>query len=127
MTSCPYHEYYLRQAGGGTPIFYGARQQNGHGLGSIFSSLGKVAFPLLKYLGKRVLSTGANIVRDVIDEGKDWREASQQRLVNTGQTMWADAQRKMQGGGAYKRRKYTRRAPLKAKKPRKKRVSDIYD
>jgi hypothetical protein len=43
-----YHEYYLNQAGRGYPVYVGKRYQRGHGLGSIFGSLFKSAFPLLK-------------------------------------------------------------------------------
>jgi hypothetical protein len=43
-----YHKYYLNQAGRGYHVYVGKRYQRGHGLGSIFGSLFKSAFPLLK-------------------------------------------------------------------------------
>ena len=30
-----YEDYYLNQCGHGMPVFYGARMQRGHGIGSI--------------------------------------------------------------------------------------------
>jgi hypothetical protein len=65
-----YHDYYLHQAGRGYPVYVGTRYQRGHGLGSIFGALFKVAVPLLKKgaktLGRKALKTSLNIAEDVV-------------------------------------------------------------
>ena len=64
-----YEDYYLNQCGHGMPVFYGARMQRGHGIGSIFSGLFRSIFPVLKrvapVIGKKALQTGIDIVSDV--------------------------------------------------------------
>ena len=64
-----YEDYYLNQCGHKMPVFYGARMQRGHGLGSIFSGLFRSIFPMLKrvapVIGKKALQTGIDIVSDV--------------------------------------------------------------
>ena len=51
------------------PVFYGARMQIGHGLGSIFSKLFRSVFLVLKrvapVIGKKALRTGIDIASDV--------------------------------------------------------------
>ena len=51
--------YYVNQAGSGIGGFAGARFQRGQGFGSFF-------MPLLRYLGPKLLSTGASIASDAI-------------------------------------------------------------
>ncbi|KAK6181832.1 hypothetical protein SNE40_009614 [Patella caerulea] len=62
--------YYLSQTGDGFPIFMGSPYQKGYGLGSVLSSLFRVATPLLnsaaKTVGKKALTTGAEILGDVL-------------------------------------------------------------
>jgi hypothetical protein len=41
-------QYYANQAGGYMPVYAGARMQRGHGLGSIFSAIGRFALPILR-------------------------------------------------------------------------------
>ena len=64
-----YEDYYLNQCGHGMPVFYGARMQRGHGIGSIFSELFRSIFPVLKRMapaiGKKALQTDIDIVSDV--------------------------------------------------------------
>ena len=65
-----YNDYYARQVGGALPYFTGARVQRGHGFGSLFSGLLRSVAPLIKRgavaLGKRALTTGAQIAGDVV-------------------------------------------------------------
>ena len=43
-----HEEYYVQQAGGGLPVFAGARVQQGHGIGNVLGGLIRMAIPLLK-------------------------------------------------------------------------------
>ena len=65
-----YEDYYVRQVGGGLPVFVGARVQRGHGLGSLFGGLIRSAMPLIKRgalaLGKGALKTGLGVAGDVL-------------------------------------------------------------
>lgn len=79
-----YQKYYMGQVGSGMPgIFIGARNQKGHGIGSVLSGLFRSAAPILKKglasLGKSALSTGLNIATDVL-EGKNAGDAARQRV-----------------------------------------------
>ena len=53
-----YEDYYTRQSGGEVPVFYGARTQRGHGLGSILGGLFTRALEFLssgaKILGQQL-------------------------------------------------------------------------
>lgn len=89
----PFEEYYLNQArnnvqyGGRLPGFMGARMQRGYGLGSIFKGFIRNALPLAKtgakILGKSLLKTGANIVKDVV-KGKEFKQALKRRGKQAG-------------------------------------------
>lgn len=109
---CPYTQYYLNQAGGSLNHFTGTRNQlgyhqGGRGLGSIFKSLSRIAIPLLKsaglYLGKKALSTGTNIFRDVM-VGHDPKKAAKDRLKETGSNILSDALNKLQSGSGPRKR-----------------------
>ena len=84
-----YDDYYARQVGGALPYFTGARVQRGHGFGSLFSGLRSVA-PLIKRgalaLGKRVLTTGAQIAGDVV-AGQNVKKAAKRRATAAGRDL----------------------------------------
>ena len=65
-----YDDYYAREVGGALPYFTGARVQRGHGFISLFSGLLRTVAPLIRRgavaLGKRALTTGAQIADDAI-------------------------------------------------------------
>ena len=64
MYSNPYTNYYVNQAGSGIGGFQGVRFQRGQGFfGNIFKS---AIMPLLKYLGPKLLKTGASVASDAI-------------------------------------------------------------
>ena len=78
-----YDDYYARQVGGALPYFTGARVQRGHGFGSLLSGLlrrGAVA------LGKRALTTGAQIAGDVV-AGKNVKKAAKRRATAAGRNL----------------------------------------
>ena len=82
-----YDDYYARQVGGALPYFTGARVQRGHGFGSLFSGLLRTVAPLIRrgavVLGKRALTTGAQIAGDVV-AGKNIKKAAQRRATAAG-------------------------------------------
>ena len=111
-----YHEYYLKQAGRGYPVYAGTHYQRGHGLGSIIGSLFKSAVPLLKRgaktLGHEALKTGLNLALDVM-EGQNVKQAAKSRLKSTRQNL---LQKAIIGVGPPCERSIKRTA--KRKKPR---------
>src|ERR1700712_1748936 len=83
--SNPYLAYYKQQAGTGLTGFQGYRYQRGHGFfGRLIS---KAVFPLLKFLGQRAVSTGADIATDVLVNKRDFKQAAKERLKNEGKEL----------------------------------------
>ena len=81
----PYIEYYKHQAGTGIAGFQGIRYQRGHGFfGRLIS---RAVFPLLKFLGKRALSTGADIATDVLINKRGLKDAAKERLETEGREL----------------------------------------
>ena len=82
-----YNDYYARQVGGALPYFTGARVQRGHGFGSLFSGLLRSVAPLIKRgavaLGKRALTTGAQIAGDVV-AGQNIKKSAKLRATAAG-------------------------------------------
>ena len=82
-----YDDYYARQVGGALPYVTGARVQRGHGFGSLFSALLRFFATLIRRgavaLGKRALTTGAQIAGDVV-AGKNIKKAAKRRAKAAG-------------------------------------------
>ena len=85
-----YNDYYARQVGGALPYFTGARVQRGHGFGSLFSGLLRSVAPLIRRgavaLGKRALTTGAQIASDVV-AGQNVKKAAKRRATAAGRDL----------------------------------------
>ena len=85
-----YDDYYARQVGGALPYFTGARVQRGHGFGSLFSGLLRSVAPLIRRgavaLGKRALTTGAQIASDVV-AGQNVKKAAKRRATAAGRDL----------------------------------------
>ena len=85
-----YDDYYARQVGGALPYFTGVRVQRGHGFGSLFSGLLRTVAPLNRRgavaLGKRALTTGAQIAGDVV-AGKNVKKAAKRRATAAGRNL----------------------------------------
>ncbi|GFU79671.1 uncharacterized protein TNCV_4036781, partial [Trichonephila clavipes] len=68
-------------------------------------NLRRYAFPLMiqagKYLGKRLLTSGRNIVEEV-SQGKSFRNAARDQLRQSGREITTDILRKLKGGGIRK-------------------------
>ena len=90
-----YKDYYIKSQfgrGGVLPAYKGAPIQKGHGLGSFLSGLFRSAVPMLssvgrsvaKNAGKALLSTGAEILGDVLS-GKNVKSSIVNRSKTAGQ------------------------------------------
>lgn len=114
-------EHYCNQHGGyfasDFPI------QRGYGF---LSALRRFAIPLLKttgrYLGKRLLATGQNVLEDM-DYGKSFKVAARDRFRESASGIKDDVIRKLKGGKINKRK---RRARKKQNTPRKRKCADVF-
>jgi hypothetical protein len=120
-----YENYYQNQCGHGMPVFYGARMQRGHGLGSIFSGLFRTVFPILKriapIIGRKALQTGVQIAGDVAS-GQSFKNAAKTRVVdviNEGINKIIPTQEAQSGSGIRRKRRYHRHRISKKNKRRK--------
>ena len=123
-----YEDYYLNQCGHGMPVFYGARMQRGHGLGSIFSGLFRSIFPMLKrvapVIGKKALQTGIDIVSDVA-AGQSLKESAKSRVsdaLKEGISSFIQTENIQSGSGFRRKRKHSK----KSKTSKKKKSKDIF-
>ena len=130
-----YNDYYARQAGGTLPYVAGAQYQRGHGLGSLFGGLLRIAMSLIKRgavaLGKGALKTGVRIAGDVLS-GQNIKKAAKRRVTDAGRSML----RNLEIPGV-RPRKRIKRAPAKigvttanrrrTRQTPKKREADIFD
>lgn len=114
-------DYYVDQAksgiqqGGG--IYAGNKYQKGYGFFSRIMS--SAIMPLLKYLGKRALSTGITVGSDVI-AGTNIKDSLKKRLESSGFDIAEDVFEKMknlrqQRGSGRRRKKNTRKKKLNKK------------
>ena len=123
-----FENYYVNQCGNGLPVFYGSRTQRGHGIGSIFSSLFRTVFPLLKRvgpaLGRKALQTGMQIASDVAS-GQSFKESAKTHVMDAiqeGKTHVMDAIQeginkiapveKMQSGSGIRRKRNRKRRKI---------------
>lgn len=110
-----FEHYYVSQAGHGMPVFAGGVSQRGHGLGSIFASIGRSVLPLLKSgvsrIGREVVQSGARFAGDVL-AGHSPRSAAIKRTREAGRSLLTSAQRSFAqppGERVKKRRKVEKR------------------
>ena len=74
-----YEDYYTMQNGEEVPVFYGARTQRGHGLGSILGELFRRALPFLSSGAKTLGQQAMNVASDMTD-GKSFQDSAKSRL-----------------------------------------------
>jgi hypothetical protein len=126
-----FNNYYVTQAGNGLQGFEGVRYQRGHGfLGRFLKS---AIVPMLKFLGKRALSSGADIASDVL-EGKPIKAAAKARGIEAMKGVTSAgikrAREFVQTGKGRKRRrrivKTTKRKPYKRRRQSKEQLADIF-
>ena len=117
MTSNHFEDYYVNQAGTGISGFSGVKYQKGHGFfGRLLSS---AVLPILKYLGRKALSTGLNIGTDYLS-GENLKDSMKKRFKTTGYDIAEEALEKVkkQRGSGRRRgrpRKINKRKTLKRK------------
>ena len=118
-----YEDYYTKQNGGELPVFYGARTQRGHGIGSVLGGLFRRALPFLKSGAEISGKQALNVATDMID-GKSFKESAKDRLKEGIQT-FANQREAIQQSGSGVRRK-RRHLSKKSSKKTKKRKIDIF-
>jgi len=115
MATNPFTTYYINQAGSGIAGYSGVRYQKGHGFfGRLLSG---AIMPILKYLGRKALSTGVNIGTDLL-QGDNFKSTMKKRLKKAGLDIAEDALEKVRnskqsGSGRRKRRKSRKRGSYK--------------
>ena len=69
------------------PVFYGARTQRGHGLGSILGGLFRRALPFVSSGAKIQGQQAMNVTSDMID-GKSFQDSAKSRLKSDHSSVW---------------------------------------
>ena len=112
-----YEQYYSSQAGNGIDYYSGRNympRQYGNGIGNFLRPLGRMLTPLIKKgaktVGRNLLSTGVDIVKDLID-GQSLKESAGMRFKETGRNMIGAIQSEFQ---PTKRVPRTRRPPARS-------------
>jgi hypothetical protein len=124
-----YSTYYHNQIGSGiSEVFRGREHQRGHGIGSIFTGLFRLAKPLLmkgaRAVGKQALSTGVQILDDIA-QGENVKQSMKLRIADGGKSIAAAAKKKLedfQQGRGYKR-KFMERSTISVGKVNKRTTS----
>lgn len=112
MKNCPYHEYYINQAGSGAGAIYrGSVYQRGHGIGSFLGGIFRTIMPLLsrgaKTVGRELLKSGAGFLGDLA-VNMPAKEAFQNRVADLSGSLKRKVESKinnMAGSGIIKRRR----------------------
>jgi hypothetical protein len=112
----PYTNYYLRQAAGRDHVEpFRSYSQKGDGIGSFLGGLFRRVLPLFssgaKAIGKEALSTGVNLLRDMLS-GRPMKESVSSRVTEAGTNLTKKAATKMGSmvGSGYKTRKRKKRS-----------------
>ena len=120
-----YEDYYTRQSGGEVPVFYGARTQRGHGLGSILGGLFRRALPFLSSGAKIVGQQAMNVASYMIN-GKSFQDSAKSHLKKGIKTFVTSNPIIPQSGSGV-RRKRRRQPPRKqSRKTKKRKIADIF-
>ena len=107
------------------PVFYGARTQRGHGLGSILGGLFRRALPFLSSGAKILGQQAMNVASDMID-GKAFQDSAKSRLKE-GIKNFVTSNPIIPQSGTGVRRKCCRQPSRKqSKKTKKRKIADIF-
>ena len=117
--------YYTRQSGGEVPVFYGARTQRGHDLASILGGLFRRAMPFLSSGAKILGQQAMNVASDMID-GKSFQDLAKSRLKEGIKTFVASNPIIPQSGSEVRRKRHRQPSRKQSKKPKKRRIADIF-
>jgi hypothetical protein len=126
-----YQKYYEDQIGSSIPIFYGAKNQRGYGLGSMFKSFFRWvtpfkthALPLLRKgastVGTEAVKTASNILTDTIS-GKDFEESFKSNAKEAINNLATQAEEALEGKGSKANYKKRKKKPKKRQTYKKKR------
>jgi len=112
--------YYCGQVGGGD-YFSGINHQRGYGFfGDLIRSIRPVAVKTAKYLGKKMLRSGADVVSDLAS-GTPLRNSVRSRFKEATSQIKDDLFRKLQQEGkGYKRKRIPKKKQSKRKKAKHK-------
>ncbi|RWR98440.1 hypothetical protein B4U79_14489, partial [Dinothrombium tinctorium] len=111
-------EFYIDQAGNGYPFFAGLRYQRGHGwFGRLFKG---GVLPLIRYVGKKALKTGSNVVKDVL-QGDDLATSTKKHIKTAIHEAADDAIDKITQRGKGIKRKASDHPNLTVKRRKKRR------
>ena len=126
-----YHHHYGEGGRGINNIYVGSQHQRGHGLGSFFTGLFRRALPFLtkgaRVVGKEALCAGVNILDDVAENNRSFKEAFKNRINESGQNLKCKAVEKLnkimeESGYKGLPRKILRRRKERSKTIKRKRV-----
>ena len=120
-----YEDYYTRQNGGEVPVFYGARTQRGHGLGSILGGLFRRALPFLSSGAKILGQQAMNVASDMID-GKSFQDSAKSRLKEGIKTFVTSNPIISQSGSGVRRKRRRQSSRKQSKKTKKRKIADIF-
>ena len=115
-----YEEYYTKQSGGDLSVFYGARTQWGHSIGSVLGGLFRRALPFLKSGAEILGKQAVNVATDMID-GKSFKESAKDRRKKCIKT-FAIQREAIQQSGSGVRRTRRRQSKKSSKKSKKRKV-----
>lgn len=122
-THCPYHTYYLNQAGSGSSVIYrGAAYQRGHGIGSFLGGIFRSILPFLKSgaktVGRELLRGSAGFLGD-LSADQPARESLKKRVREVGSNLKrkaTDTLSEMTGSGNIKRGRISKNCHTRAKR-----------
>lgn len=80
---CDYDSYYKEQAGGGLDIKYYRSVPRQRGSGFLSSLIRRVAFPALKFLGRQAISTGSDLISDILPGVSEAKKNLKRRAIST--------------------------------------------
>ena len=133
---CNFNGYFANQAGSGLAditVFRGSPYQRGRGFGTVFTKFG---IPLLKYLGRHLLSTGVAVGSDMLAK-RPIEEALRSRISESVKTVGNEGANKLAkliaqkgSGRLYKRRRSLKKKHRKSKKVvkrvKRRKIRDIF-
>ena len=114
-----------RQSGEEVPVFYGARTQRGHGLGSILDGLFRRALPFISSGAKILGQQGMNVASDMID-GKSFQDSAKSRLKEGIKTFVTSNPINPHSGSGVRRKRRRQPSRKQNKKTKKRKIADIF-
>ena len=119
-----YEDYYTRQSEGEVPVFYGARTQRGHGLGSILGWFFRRVMPFLSSGAKILGQQSMNVASDMID-GNSFQDSAKSRLKEVIKTFVKLNPIIPQSGSGVRRNRRRQPSRKQSKKTKKRGIEDI--